>query len=71
MSEIVAGVARNSFYQFSKGIATHLRDLTRGGCKVLLTNNAYRLHLSTETIMRLQEHNIGVYALPEKLSGRT
>ena len=49
----------------------NVKDLTRGGRKVLLILDGYRSHMSLAALETLDFNNAIVYALPAHTSGKT
>ena len=71
MREQNGGVDSNNFYEWAKLFVNHVKDLTFGGRKVLLTYDGYRSHMSLRTLELFSSNNIEVYALPAHSSGKT
>eukprot|EP00171_Calliarthron_tuberculosum_P002526 IDg2526t1 len=65
------GVDGDNFLQWAKLFVAHVKDLTAGGRKVLLTYDAYRSHMTLRALELFEKNNVQVYALPAHTSGKT
>eukprot|EP00171_Calliarthron_tuberculosum_P006015 IDg6015t1 len=60
-----------NFFNWAKVFVESVRDLTAGGCKVLLIYDAYRSHMSLNVLNLFRQNGIVVYALQAHTSGKT
>ena len=65
------GVDIKIFLEWCEHFICNVRDLTRGGRKLLLILDGYRSHMSLAALEAFDFNNVIVYALPAHTSGKT
>lgn len=65
------GVDSSNFLEWASKFVEHVRPLTCGGRKVLLTYDGYRAHMSLPVLTKFLDGGVIAYALPSHTSGKT
>ena len=61
----------DALLSWAKRFAEHVKDLTAGGRKVLLTLDVYRSHMGVKSMCHFEERGVLCYAIPSHTSGKT
>ena len=66
-----SGVNNESFLKLAHHFTEHVKDLTTGDRKVLLTLDGYRSHMNVHALLHFEKHSVRCYAIPAHRSGKT